>query len=167
MSYTYSMFQICLADNAFYAHSFFLKSAVKLCIRPHYTVCDPVGLKRSESCRFFQHLVWLKWPSVTPCDRGQGHLPRERQTWHLRDFVKMRARHKKSQTFGSVFPHAVAFSGDPSYCPKFQASCNCRIYFLMLDMYQECHRVRSSRSRCRVLWGGWRGRGAGPLCLPA
>lgn len=71
---------------------------------------------------------------------------------------------KLSQGFLLFYPHVLG----PLYCPKLhiQAFCYCRIYDLMLKMYQECHRVHSSRSRCRVLWGGWRGRGVGPLCLP-
>lgn len=35
-----------------------------------------------------------------------------------------------------------------------------------IQTYQEYHRVHSSRSRCRVPWGGWRGHGVDPLCLP-
>lgn len=77
-----------------------------------YTVFDTVGLKRSESYRFFQHLVWLMWPSVTPCDRGQGHLPRERPTARGNYIFLSRARNKQNRdrwhlydlsTFGSVF----------------------------------------------------------------
>lgn len=57
-------------------------------------MCDTVGLKTSESCKSFQHLVWLMWPSVTPCDRGQGHLPRDRQTARENYIFLSRARNK-------------------------------------------------------------------------
>lgn len=40
-------------------------------------VGDSVSLTRSKEC--FSHLVCLMSPSYTPCERGQGHLPRERQ----------------------------------------------------------------------------------------
>lgn len=43
----------------------------------------------------------------------------------------------------------------------------CVIYSTVpIKTYQACHRVRSSMSRCPVLWVEWHGHGVGPLCLP-